>query len=479
MINSSLVEILKTFSKNELKKFDEMVSSEYFNKKTAVVKFWKVIREMAPDFNSPGISREEVYAKLFPGKNFNYGTMKNLVFDLTKLAEKYIELKVYSEKPFRSSENLLEAFLERGLGDLFEKNIRSAEKLLSEKKEDTNYHQTKYILEVLKQNYLIQQDKFYQTGENIKAANDNLTMGYFIDVFNNNYNSIYMQSEISGNYKNDFVRKVLEFFKNSPVEMDYRVKIYYNAFMLVYDGDLQFFNELRTLLEENINDLGSEQKYNFFIALANYCVKKIDAGLYEFIKTEYEIHRFMIDNNIYSIDRVKNIDGAFYKNVSGTAVRAGELEWAKYFIEEYKEMLEPDTRENYYFHALIEYYIKLKNFGEAQGYLSRIKHTNHFSKLNIKGWEIITAYEMDHLEEVRYLIDSARHFIQNDKKIVSSKLEQLSGFMSFVTKLVHLKENRESIKSVNRELFTLKDDLNKLKSIHKIWLGEKIDEFEK
>lgn len=476
MIKSTLIEILRTFTKEELREFDRMVSSDYFNRKSAVLKLWKVVSRYSPDFASIEMSREKIYADIFPGKPFNYGTMKNLVFDLTKLAENFIELKVYNEKPSKISENLLEAFLERGLGGLFEKNIRSAEKLLTENKEDTNYHESKYILEVLKQNYLIQQDKFYQTGENIKAANENLTMGYIIDVFNNNYNSLYMQKEISGNFKNDFVRKVLEFLKNEPVEMDYRVKINYNAFMLVYDGGLQFFYELRKLLEENIDNLGSELKYNFFVALANYSVKKIDGGLNEFTKTLYEIYRFMIDNNIYSIDRVKNIDGAFYTNVSGTAVRAGELEWAKYFIEKYKEMLEPDARENYYFHALIEYNIKLKNFSEVLGYLSRIKHTNHSSKLNIKGWEIITAYEMNHLEELRYLIDSARHFIQNDKKIVPSKLERLSNFILIVTKLVYLKENPESIKSVNRELFNLKEDLNKLKCIHGIWLEEKIEE---
>lgn len=479
MINSSLIEILRSFTKEEIKEFDRMVSSDYFNRKSAVVKLWRVVSEQSPGFTSPEMSREKIYQKIFPGNPFNYGTMKNLVHDLTKLAEKFIELKVYNEKPERISENLLEAFLERGLGDLFEKNIRSTEKLLAEKKENTNYHGTKYILEVLKQNYLIQQDKFYQTGENIKAANENLTMAYFIDVFNNNYNSLYMQKEISGNYKNDFVAKVLEFLKNEPVEMDYRVKINYNAFMLVYDGGLQFFYELRKLLEENIDNLGSELKYNFFVALANYSVKKIDAGLNEFTKTLYEIYRFMIDNNIYSIDRVKNIDGAFYINVSGSAVKAGELEWAKYFIEKYKEMLEPDVRENYYFHALIEYYIKLKNFGQAQGYLARIKHTNHSSKFNIKGWEIITAYEMNHLEEMRYLIDSARHFIQNDKKIISSKLERLSNFISFVTKLVYLKENQDNIKSIKMELFNLKEDLNALKCFHKIWLGEKIEELNK
>ena len=477
MINSTLLEILRTFTKEELKEFDQMVSSGYFNRKSAVSKLWKIVFELSPEFNPKELFREKVYGRIFPGKPFNYGTMKNLVFDLTKLAEKFIELKIYNEKPSKISENLLEAFLERGLGDLFEKNIRSIEKLHSAKSDDTNYHETKYILEILKQNHLIQQDKFYQTGENIKAANDYLTMRYFIDVFVNNYNSLYMQNEISGNYKNDFVRKVLGFLKSEPAEMDYRVNIYYNAFMLVYDGGIQFFYALRKLLEENTDNLGSELKYNFFIALANYCVKKAEEGLTEFTKTEYEIYRFMIDNNIYSIDRVKNIDGAFYKNVSGVAVNSGEFEWAKYFIEKYKEMLEPEARENYYFHALIEYNIKLKNFGEVLGYLSKIKHTNHSSKLNIKGWEIITAYELGHLEEMRYLIDSSKHFLQNDTKISDQKKNKFLNFLNFILRLLSLKDMKAGKSEVTYSAEELNAEIKNTDTPHKTWLLEKAIEF--
>ena len=36
MLNSSVIEILRTFSQEDLKKFDEFINSKYFNKKTSV-----------------------------------------------------------------------------------------------------------------------------------------------------------------------------------------------------------------------------------------------------------------------------------------------------------------------------------------------------------------------------------------------------------------------------------------------------------
>jgi hypothetical protein len=478
MLNSSLIEILKSFSRDEISEFGDMVCSPFYNKKSAVTKFWNEINKYAPDFISVKLSREKIYTKVFPGKEFNYGTMKNLVHDLTRLAETFIEIRIYNKKTAEQNFNLLEGFLERGLNNYFEKNVKSLEAKLENKKGTRGYHQSRYLIELLKQNCLIQQDKHYLTRDNIKSANDYLTMGYFIDIFDNNYNSLFMQNELSGNNQNFFIKKVLDFFDNNPIEMDYRVKIYYNAFMLVSDGGLEYFYQLRELFEQNIDKLSEVQKYNFCIALANFSSIKNNAGLSEFSKSEYEIYRYMIDNRIYGIDNVKNMDGAFYLNVSAKALDADEFQWALYFIEKFKSLLAEDVRENYYFHAMIEYNIKLKNFGEALRYLSRIKHTNYTDKLNIKKWDLITSYELGHFEELRYMIDSTKHFIKNDTKLSALNKERLNNFTLIVSKLVYLNENKGN-QLLKNDIHLLKEEINKLDSSHKNWLLEKISELEK
>jgi hypothetical protein len=477
MLNSSLLEILKSFSRDEICEFDNMVRSPYYNKKSAVTKFWQEINKYAPEFNSVKLSRETIYSRVFPGKEFNYGTMKNLVHDLTRLAERFIEVTIYNKKTAEQNLNLLEGFLERGLNNYFEKNVKSLEAKLENQKGIRAYHQRKYLVEILKQNSLIQQDKHYLTFDNIKSTNEYLTMGFIIDVFDNNYNSLFMQNELSGNNQDLFIKKVLDFFDNDPVEMDFRVKIYYNAFMLVSDGSPEYFYRLRELFERNIDKLSEEQKYNFCVALANYSSVKNSAGLSEFSKSEFEIYRYMIDNKIYGIDYVNNMDGAFYVNVSRAALDAGELEWALFFLEKFRSMLSEGVRENYYFHALIEYNIKLKNFPEALKYLSKIKHTNYSDKLNIKRWDIITGYELRHFEELRYLIDSAKHFVKNDKKLSATNKERLHNFASLTAKLVYLHENKDKRHAIS-DINMLRDEIIKLDTSNRSWLLEKLSELE-
>jgi hypothetical protein len=473
MLNTALFDILKKFTKDETKEFDLLINSPYFNRKSAVIKFWEVIKRYAPYYASPELEREKIYSKIFPGKAFNYGTMKNLVYDLTKLAEKLIELKTYERDHIRRSLNMLEGYLERGLNSNFEKNIDQAEKNLEQKKGEMSYYSNKHLLGVLRQNYLIQQDKHYMTRDLIHSANENLTLGYFIDIIDNNYNSLFMQGELSGISNNDFIEKVLAFYDSNPVEMDFKVKIYYYAFMLVWNGSTGYFDELKNQLEGNLDKLSNEHKYNFFVALANFCLKKYNEGQDEFVRKEHDIYRFMIENGIFSIDKIKNMDGTFYKNVAVTAIKSGECEWAVNFIEKYKDMVEEDVRENYYFHALIEYHIKLKNFQEARSYLARIKHTNYVDKLNIKQWEIITSYELKLFEELRYIIDAARHFLQSDKKISEPRKKRLSNFVQVVNRLVLLSEKNIKNGEGADEIRTV---LNGMDTPNKSWIIEKLNE---
>ena len=90
MLKSSLLEILRTFTKQELIKFEDFVRSPYFNKKENVLKLLLEIKKYSPDFADDNLGKETVWKKLFPDKEYNYGILKNLIFDLNQLADRFM-----------------------------------------------------------------------------------------------------------------------------------------------------------------------------------------------------------------------------------------------------------------------------------------------------------------------------------------------------------------------------------------------------
>ena len=131
MLKSSLLEILRTFSKQELIKFEDFVMSPYFNKKENVLKLFLEIKKYAPEFSSDNLEKEKVWKNMFPEKEYNYGIMKNFIHDLTGLSEKFILLEQYSGETLRCELDLIEAAFNRniqkftfGKMDQFEKRLK-------------------------------------------------------------------------------------------------------------------------------------------------------------------------------------------------------------------------------------------------------------------------------------------------------------------------------------------------------------------
>ena len=60
MINTLLIDILRTFSAEEIKKFREMISSPYFNKQTPLIKLFDQIKIYYPEFRNEGLRKEIV-----------------------------------------------------------------------------------------------------------------------------------------------------------------------------------------------------------------------------------------------------------------------------------------------------------------------------------------------------------------------------------------------------------------------------------
>ncbi|MBK8983686.1 MAG: hypothetical protein IPM38_15555 [Ignavibacteria bacterium] len=64
-----LVNILKTFTKEEIKEFEKFVASPYFSRGRNLSPFFSVIKKYYPEFYPDQYSAEKIFRELFSGKN--------------------------------------------------------------------------------------------------------------------------------------------------------------------------------------------------------------------------------------------------------------------------------------------------------------------------------------------------------------------------------------------------------------------------
>ncbi|MBK9404608.1 MAG: hypothetical protein IPN57_08760 [Ignavibacteria bacterium] len=97
--------------------------------------------------------KEFVWNAIFPGRKFSYGVMKNLIYELNKLAEKYLVLEDKESEKFSEGYKLLRQLKQRALTGQFEKKMKAYKLFVSKSKLRLGTIYNSYLLDDLEQVY--------------------------------------------------------------------------------------------------------------------------------------------------------------------------------------------------------------------------------------------------------------------------------------------------------------------------------------
>ena len=481
MLKSSLLEILRTFSKQELIKFEDFVRSPYFNKKDNVVKLFLILKNHFPDLNDAGLEKEKVWGKLFPDISYNYGIFKNLIFDLSKLAEKFIGIGNYESKKFEQDINLLEELNDRNLLQSYQKNLKILKDEAGKSEFSLNNFYYKYFAEVKEQNFLFHRgsskdDNFC----NPEKMNEFLTANFLINFFAKNYNFIHQSKFYNIQLNTAITDSVIEFFEKSSLVKNELVLIYYLTLKIVKDTeDVDSFLKLKELLKNNFEKFSHKEKFNLHMALVNFCNFKMMKGDTRFVNELFDIYRVMIEYGFYNTGSYKYINPSMYANIVSIAGNLKQFEWAEKFIIDFSHKLHDNNKELYFCLANAALNIKKGNFNEALDFLSKCKSVEAIEKITIKRFQIMIYYESGYFEELYSLIDASRHFISNDSKVTDSAKKIFSNFLLFVQRLADVKSENNKTKDISYDLKKIRKELSEVDVTNKIWLFEKTEQLEK
>src|SRR5688572_27679534 len=121
MISTKTINLLKTFSGDEFREFGLFLDSPFHNKDKILTALYNILKNFHPCFDSSRLTKEKVFAKLYPGKKYNDARIRNLFSDLLKCAQDFLSVYSFKNDPFKMNLNLAEEFLMRDQFKAFEK----------------------------------------------------------------------------------------------------------------------------------------------------------------------------------------------------------------------------------------------------------------------------------------------------------------------------------------------------------------------
>jgi hypothetical protein len=481
MHKSKIVNVLKTYSEDEIKRFSDFLTSPYFNTNHSLAKFYNVLKKCYPDFTGTGASKEALYKKLYAGEKYNDQVMRNLSSQLLKLAKEFLTYETLNNEKHSKSLFLLNELKTRHLDGLFRTDHKSLEESLSREKYDSDLFLKMQKLEEIYTSFLLQRDKQSMVYDSISRSGEFLLFFSLLRLSDKYINLKINQDALNADVDNELV---IEYFNDLDLdalikfidEKDYRngdiIKLYYYKMAAVLNPDnAEFYFRFKDLLIKIYHKVTDMEVTQFFLTLEYIATYRLNRGDRSFYKEIFFVHDFEIKNKIYLPFIHSGVRALNFRNKVYIALRVGEIKWAEDYVKDFKKYLNTDSKEmEDYAIGLIEF--EKGNYEKSIEALSRVKTEYSMLKVDIKYALLKSFYELGYEESVISQLNSFRHLLSTHKQITPITHEKGINFINLMNTLLKVKydQDKPKIDELNQKLTSLN------LTADRAWMEKKIQE---
>jgi len=483
------IEMVKSFSSKELRRFAVFIESRYFNAdKDLKVLLEKIIYYcLKTEKFTPEIALK-VYNALFKEKqvelNKNQQSLLNKKLNkLLRLSELFLMNETLQEKEHLKNELLIPQLIKRKQNLLFNRILKKETKELDEeKKQGIEYHKRQLKLQegLQKYNYI----------KNLEETKDNFDkLQYHFDVSFILSKLSYHLSKLSildryPSRKFDFssfnaLEKffILPQYKEIPL-----IKIYLLSIRLALKKDIETYNLLTDLLIKNNNTIPKKFLKPFYTILSNYCAKQMRKGNLEFYKHALNVYKEMHKNDLLIKDNA--IREGLLKNIVTLSCYSKDFNWAKKILKKYINYVDINIRESvrYFNEGIISF--NQQNYSTALIQFNKVENINDVYNIGVKIYRIKCFHEVDKYFDpaTEQMTETIRIFLNRTNKLSDYIVESISNFILIfkrIYKLKYIQDKAEKKITIKKDILNIKRSLANFNLISdKIWLYEKIVELE-
>lgn len=399
MINSNLIEILQTLSKEDLLSFQEYVHWTMRNQpfdRAESLNLLEIILKHFPNFTHKSLEKEAVFKQMYPGKPFVERKIDKIMVNLTKCLRAF-QLHQYYMRPeneFNQLLDILQVYKINGLSARYQQAFRQLETLVQEKKEVS--------LKSIFQNFQFEYEKMdWSSLYNNQKSDINLTntikeFDHYQKLMLSDLISRYLlQKKLINLHPPPFLAEIIEAEAQRELS-DTSSLLLANQFfiklLIKNDVSVTDFNQVIEIVINNESDFDYETLFFLHTYLRNLCVLLINQGHKEFQHTLFDLQKTSI-NSGYRFYKGK-ISSSAYVSAVTVALVVKELEWAINFIESNKDIIIGETHDKiYYRFCYANYLFAMQKFDTVIDYLP-LSITELSFTLIARRLELKTYYEL-------------------------------------------------------------------------------------
>jgi hypothetical protein len=452
MINSKVLNILAGFTKDEMKSFEKFIASPYFSVGRSTSVFFSEIKKYYPEFNSPALEKENIFAQLFPGEKYNEKKLKNLSSDLIRLSEQFLIHDYIRSNNTEAIRFLAIQYKAKKNEKLFFKTLKALEEKVHENLfnsvEAFRYEEE---AERLKAGYYAGRHDFEKYLLSWEEYSGYLTASFLVRYFRrlrdmyiarHGYNVPFDNAVFISVLESTDFNKMIGVLREKKYKYLWLIEIYYYIYKLVSEpNNEENIKALQKIFYENIGNFSRAEKFYIFNDMIDYWILKEDTekGNHNHDSEVFDIYNESLARDGYAASEGDYMSVVFYRNVMMRALSLNKLEWLEDFINNYTRMLKPEYRDNMLNLARSNIFFRRKDFESALSSLGMVQYDFFMYKLDVKHLMLKIYYELELYDPAFSLVDAYKHFLSETDEVGKGHKKLHSSFLQYYGKLLKAK----------------------------------------
>ena len=477
MRDSKLVKTFGLLEPNERLRFGEYVRSPYFNKHERLIQLADILVAAAPDFEGEQLSRLNLSKQIFGTDQLEYQKLSDLFTYLYRLLEKFIAQQAYDNDSAIKQNLLLASFRKKGMD-------RQFEQLTEKRTVPVSFIAEERMMEDYK---LHKERDLYFTAKDSRTKDKSIEQKalaldrfYLVAKLKSCCEMLNRQNIVREQYRIDFLDEILQLAQlhaaqEKPMP---EILVYHCIALTIIDNSKEaHYHRLTQLLDSNASVMEADEVRSMYDFAQNYCIKKINTGRSDYLREIFELYKSLLANGLILADgQLSQWD---YKNIVTVACRLQEFGWSEQFLNQYKDKLPEQDRENAYAYNLASMYYSGKEFGKAMKLLQEVTFTDVYYGLGARSLLLKIYYEAWEMDPLYSLFESFRTYLRRNDMVSEYQFKAHMNLVKLTHKLADLK-----VSMISSRKETVAKDLDKLRQrmasagdiTNASWLQEKMNE---
>lgn len=484
MHTSKAIQVMGALNQTEIKELDDFINSPYFNTNSNIIRLFELVKKHYPAFEPEKIEKEILFAKLFPGKPYNEQIMKNLSSQLLQLSLEFLGINKYRNRNINDKElDILSELNAKRLDNIFGSKLKKIEKDLLDTTHMIHplfFHLHK--LETIKTQFLLSRDRQKYAADNVMKTGDYLIYYFITELTRIAIDLNANMTSFNIRHEKDLVKEVLDkldfshilkYLNDNNYQYSDMIGVYYYRLAAMLESNTENFNNFKNSILENAHKFSIYELASLIDSLHNIAIQLVNDGIESGVWNEFEVIKLKIKYRTLSLRTGGVISQLTFRNIIFTTVRLNQVSWTEEFIENNIQLVNKDSRESIYNHAMgIIAYVK-KDYDTALKLLSSVDLDNPFYASDVKTHIAIIYFEQGHYDSCINVLDSFRHIITSREDFSAIFKEVNLHFINALTGLIKAKGSSKKEPALRK----IKEKLEAQKMVnHKNWLLKKTGE---